>query len=314
MARQTKPHSLLRTGALLWLLLAAVIVPALLSLVVGIIALVLWRAPFDIVFGVLVLCFAAMVLTGGVLSLLYLRRTARLAEMQTDFIANVSHELRTPLAGVRLLVETLTLGRARTPEQREQVLERLAAELHRLEDLVARILSWRRLERGATVLQRERLQLAPLVDEAVAAIVAQATSGPSPRLEVEVAPNLPAIEGDREALLAALRNLLHNAVKFGGDRGPVQVSAQGSATEVVVAVRDRGPGIPPGERKRIFERFYRVPVHDRDRQGTGLGLAIVRRVVQEHRGQLQVESEPGAGSTFTLRLPVARPPRRERSG
>jgi len=313
MARKRKPHSLLRTGALLWLLLAAVIVPALLSLAVGIIALVLWRAPFDIVFGVLVLCFAAMVLTGGVLSLLYLRRTARLAEMQTDFIANVSHELRTPLAGIRLLVETLTLGRAAAPGQREQVLERLAAEVHRLEDLVARILSWRRIESGAAVVQRERLQLAPLVDEAVAAIAAQATAGPPPRLAVELAPDLPAIEGDREALLTALRNLLHNAVKFGGDRGPVEVSARGAAGEVVVAVRDQGPGIPPSERKRIFERFYRVPAHDRQRQGTGLGLAIVRRVAQEHGGQLQVESEAGTGSTFTLRLPVARAPRRERS-
>ncbi|MBK8479608.1 MAG: sensor histidine kinase [Proteobacteria bacterium] len=310
MARRLKHHSLLRTGALLWLLLAAVIVPALLSLAVGIIALVLWRAPFDIVFGVLVLCFAAMVLTGGVLSMLYLRRTARLAEMQTDFIANVSHELRTPLAGIRLLVETLTLGRAPAPEQRNAVLNRLAAEVHRLEDLVARILSWRRLESGAAVLQREPLQLAPLVEEAVAAVLAQTTAGPAPRLEVDLAAELPPIDGDREALLAALRNLLHNAIKFGADRGPVRIEARGVAGEVVVAVRDQGPGIPPSERKRIFERFYRVPAHDPARQGTGLGLAIVRRVVQGHRGRLRVESEQDAGTTFTMHLPVGRAARR----
>ena len=294
---------LLATGALLTLLLGTVIVPALLSLTVGIIALALWREAFDIVFGVLVLCFAAMSVVGGVVAIAFLRRSARLAEMQSDFVANVSHDLRTPLAGIRLMAETLALGRAEEPGKRAEVLELLAAEVERLEELVGRILRWRRMEAGRAAYELAPQAVAGLLEEATAGF-GPGPNGDGPDVQVRVDEDVPEVRADREALVDALRNLVHNAVKFGADRGPVEVLARRDGPDVVVEVRDQGPGIPRKDHKHVFERFYRVPVHPRARQGTGLGLAIVRSVVDSHKGRVWVESEPGIGTAFLVRLPA----------
>jgi len=300
---RAKKKSIVPTGAISGLLLGGVIIPAVLSISVGIVALALYREAFDIVVGVLILSFAATAATGGIVAYVFVRKSARLAEMQTDFIANVSHELRTPLAGIHLLVETLSLGRAEAPEQRQEVLSRLAAEVTRLEDLVARILNWRRLEAGVTFPATPQ-PVAELLDEAVVS-VATAAGVEHDTIVTTVADDLPMVLGDREALLDAFRNLVHNAVKFGGDKGPVEVVARKDDGHVVVEVRDRGPGIPAPERKRIFDRFYRAPTDTPTRQGTGLGLAIVRRVIKGHRGRLHVEGEPGEGAIFVVRLPQA---------
>jgi two-component system phosphate regulon sensor histidine kinase PhoR len=314
MARPRK-RSILPTGALLGLLVGAVVVPAVLAISVGIIALILYREAFDIVLGVLVLCFAAMALTGGVVAIAFLRRSARLAEMQTDFIANVSHELRTPLAGIRLMVETLSMGRASAPGEQEKVLARTVKEVRRLEDLVTRILDWRRLESGVLELDFEEQPIHAVLGEAIDA----ATSDPQ-LCEVTVETQLPddalQVWGDRQALVDAFRNLVHNAVKYGGEYGPVVVRAEQDDAMVRVEVRDRGPGIPTAHRRRIFDQFYRVVDHVRSKEGTGLGLAIVRRLIDAHRGTLELSSDPGAETTFIVRLPRdPRPARRHvRSG
>jgi len=293
------------TRTLLALLVGAVIVPGVLSLSVGIIALALWREGWDIAFGVLVLCFAVMAITGGAAALLYVRRTARLAALQSEFVANVSHELRTPIAGMRLMTETLELDRAGSPEQRQQVLERLRAEIDRLDELVDRILRWRRLEASAAPLDARRLDVATLVDEVAARFVDRGNHAVG--LHVSVQPPLPPVNGDPDALADAIANLVDNALKFGGDGGPVELVARQRAGEVLIEVRDEGPGIPEHERGRIVERFYRAALHRRSRQGTGLGLAIVDGVVRAHGGSLEIDSEPGIGSVFTIRLPAVLP-------
>ncbi len=123
----------------------------------------------------------------------------------------------------------------------------------------------------------------------------------------ERASELPSVLGDRESLMTAFRNLIHNAVKFGDAGELVEVLARREGEEVVVEVRDKGPGIPLRERKHIFEQFYRAPGHARTKPGTGLGLAIVQRVMDGHRGRVGLESEVGVGSVFIVRLPVAKP-------
>ncbi len=295
----------LPTRTLLALLIGAVIVPGVLSLSVGIIALALWREGWDIAFGVLVLCFACMAITGGAAALLYVRRTARLAEQQSEFVANVSHELRTPIAGMCLMVETLQLERAGTPEQRGEVLVRLQAEIDRLDQLVDRILRWRRLEAASAPLDAEDFDLAELVDEVAARFHARSNEGVD--LQVSVGPLLSPVNGDRDALADAVANLVDNALKFGGERGPVELVVRQRGGEILIEVRDEGPGIPEHEHGRIVERFYRAAVHRRSQQGTGLGLAIVDGVVRAHGGALEIASEPGIGSVFTIRLPVAGP-------
>jgi signal transduction histidine kinase len=291
------------TRTLLALLVGAVIVPGVLSLSVGIIALALWREGWDIAFGVLVLCFACMAITGGAAALLYVRRTARLAEQQSEFVANVSHELRTPIAGMRLMAETLELDRAGTPEQRGQVLARLQSEIDRLDQLVDRILRWRRLEAAAGPLDAERLDVATLVGEVAARFHDRGKDAVG--LHVSVGALLSPVNGDRDALTDAIANLVDNALKFGGDKGPVELVVRQGAGELLIEVRDEGPGIPEHERGRVVERFYRAALHRRSQQGTGLGLAIVDGVVRAHGGALEIASEPGIGSVFTIRLPAA---------
>ena len=300
--RRTLPS----TKLLLALVAGMVVVPAVLSISVGIVALALWREAFDIVFGVLVLTFAATALAGGTVALLYLRRSSILTRLQAEFVGNVSHELKTPLAGIRLMAETLALGRAEEPAARAEVLAALQSEVSRLEGLVDRLLRWRRLEeQGIT------LNPAP---QAVPDLIALATGrcervvqAHKARIDVQLAPDLPPILGDRDSLADALGNIVENAVKFGGERGPVEVVCRPDANNVVIEIRDQGPGIPAREVERIFERFYRAPVHLRSRQGTGLGLAIARSVVQAHGGRIEVESEPGIGTAFMVHLPAAAP-------
>ena len=293
-------RSFLPFGTLLALLLGAVIIPAVLSISVGIVALALRREAVNVTFGVLVLAFAALSVVGGFLAILFVRRSARLADMQTEFVANVSHELRTPLAGIRLLIETLRKGRAQAPEARDRVLERLAIEEQRLEQLVERILQWRRLDAGLSGGPHTRQSVATLVSDAISPLELR-----GPALEIDIDDDLPPVEADRPALVGALRNLVDNAVKFSGDAGPVELRARRTPSGVVVEVSDHGPGIAPSETKRIFDRFYRSPAQRRH-PGTGLGLAIAKRVVEMHKGRLDLKSAPGKGSTFSIHLPAVK--------
>jgi two-component system, OmpR family, phosphate regulon sensor histidine kinase PhoR len=299
-----RPLSPLQTRAILILLLFTVLVPGLLSLSIGIVALALSRQAFDVIFGILVLVFASTGLIGGVLALAFLRRSERLGRLQTDFVANVSHELRTPLAGIRLLVETVARGRAEQPEKKAEVISLLMGHIQRLEDLVERILKWQVLESARITYDMSPQKVSVLVDEALKTLAGPPGTVEN-RVEVTMPADLPDVKGDRKALADAFRNLIDNALKFGGDKGPVEVVGRSLFNEVIVEVRDQGPGIPRHARKRIFERFYRVAVHQRSKQGIGLGLAIVRHVIKDHGGHIDVESEPGMGSAFMVYLPAA---------
>ena len=303
MSRRTRRRRLLPAGLLLAMLFGMVVVPALLSLTVGIVALALWREAFDIVFGVLILSFGAMAIAGGTAAVGFVRRNAQLAELQADFVANVSHELRTPLAGIRLVTETLEAGRGDDPARLAVLTEMLGDEVRRLEDLVERVLAWRHIDSGQ-VAPAEPIAVGPLVSEAIAGI-SRLPEAREATFEVAPADDLPPILGDRAMLLHALRNLVHNAVKFGAERGPIEISVRHEGPHVVMTVRDYGPGIAPAEQKRIFERFYRGKA-DRVRvRGTGLGLDIVKSVVEDHRGAVEVDSALGRGAAFTIRLPAA---------
>lgn len=298
---------ILPTGGLFGVLLGAVIIPAALSFTIGILALVFWEQPLDIVLGVLILTFAVTALTGGILALAFLKRSARLAEMQADFVANVTHELRTPLAGIRLLVETLEKGRANSPEQLAVVVKRLGVEEQRLEDLIDRILHWRKLQLGAPG-PRSWLDTGAMVREAV-----ELASGGSSRVVTEIADDLPTLYGDHEGLIGAIRNLVDNALKFGGEEGRVEVRAWSDEGHAIFEVRDEGPGIPARERKQIFEPFYRIPAY-RHLRGTGLGLAIVRRVVLRHEAELEISDDEGKGTIVRLKFPVSIPGESSTSG
>ncbi|RKH54341.1 two-component sensor histidine kinase [Corallococcus llansteffanensis] len=259
------------------------------------------------VYGVLLGLFYLTLTFGVVYTGRVLYREARLSRMKTDFVSLVSHELRTPLTSIRMFIETLALGRLKDPAQMQEVLDLLTRETERLSDLIERVLDWARIESGRKVYQREALPVADVVDAAVAAFRAQRL-GDDMVLSVDVERALPPVEVDRVAVAGALLNLLQNAYKYSGPTNrKIALRAQRDGRHVNLSVEDNGVGIARKDRKRIFERFYRVDnLLTRKTEGSGLGLAISKRIVEAHGGRITVQSEPGKGSRFTLQLKAGR--------
>jgi two-component system phosphate regulon sensor histidine kinase PhoR len=286
------------------LLVYLVIVPTVLLLLVGIVLMFLGNV-FNILFGVLTVSFVLVAVTGIVLVLVFLRREANLSELQADFVSKVSHELRTPLTSIRLFVETM--GRARGDQAvQDRCLEALDHETQRLTRRIERLLDWGRMEAGRKQFDLRDESIASLIEDSVQAFAPLRVQHPEVVFISEVAPGLPPVHIDRAAMVDAIGNLLGNAVKYGGS--PPEVTLRGVATSsgVAIEVSDNGEGIPRGEHRRIFDKFYRIDDRlSREREGSGLGLAIVKHIVRAHGGRVQVVSSPGKGSTFRILLPVA---------
>ncbi len=285
---------------LIWLL----IVPSVLLTSVGITLVVLGDARINLLSGILVISFTSTVITGVVLVWVFVRRDAKLSELQADFVSKVSHELRTPLTSIRLYTETLALRRG-NPEVEEKSLAALTRESKRLQDLIDRLLDWGHMESGRRVFQKQPSDLGEVARDALAAFEPlRARAGVL--LDVEIPTGLPPVLCDRGAVKDAIVNLLSNAYKYGGETPSIRLRVEAAKDAVCVAVSDNGMGIEPGEHARIFEKFYRVDDRlSREREGSGLGLAIVQHVMRAHRGHVEVDSAIGRGATFTLVLPVS---------
>jgi signal transduction histidine kinase len=252
----------------------------------------------------------AVLLVGGIAySLRAAGRAMRLSEMKSDFVSNVSHELRTPLAAIRVHAEFLRTGRATESDKVREYGHVIENESRRLSRLIDNILDFARIESGRKTYNFDTVDLEMLVDAVVIAFRERAEQAGFTVDYAEPDPPLPSLRGDGEAIRQALGNLLDNALKYSGDGRRIVVALGREGDCAVVSVADEGPGIPREEQARIFDRFHRVArgaVHDV--KGSGLGLAIVSHVAEAHGGRAEVESEPGRGSRFTLRLPFAGPP------
>jgi two-component system sensor histidine kinase SenX3 len=225
----------------------------------------------------------------------------RLEEVRRDFVANVSHELKTPMGALGLLAETLLAETE--PEVSRRLAQRIHSEAFRISRIIDDLLDLSRIE------NEESPPREPVLVNLVMAEAAERMRSAAEQREVEIKleePSPPvAVLGDRRQLTSALYNLLENSVKFSYEGGVVEFTGTVDGDDVVIAVADKGLGIPTRDLERIFERFYRVD-HGRSRStgGTGLGLSIVRHVANSHSGSVHVDSREGEGSTFTLRLPV----------
>ena len=290
----------------LLLIIGFVFLPAALLLAVGILILIYGSVPRDYVFGILILTFVGTTLVGAILTTVVLYREARVAKLQTDFVNKVSHELRTPLTSIRMFVETLQLGRIQDPERQREALEIVADETARLSGLISRLLDWARMESGRRTYELTRQPLAPILDRALEALAPQLLHQPAEVVN-EVAPDLPPVMADRDALAEAILNLLNNALKYTGTTKRIVLEATSAgSTGVWIRVTDNGPGIPDRDQKRIFQKFYRAPDPlSRTIEGTGLGLAMVKHIVEAHGGRISVRSEVGQGASFAVWLPAA---------
>jgi two-component system phosphate regulon sensor histidine kinase PhoR len=222
--------------------------------------------------------------------------------VRRDFVANVSHELRTPLAAIKAVVETLQDGALEEPEVAREFLSRADEELDRLVLLVEELLELSRIESGERPVVQEETDVAQLLAEVVRRLSSQAERADvSLRLEHN---DVGHCYVDASGLERAVLNLVQNAIKFTPAGGSVTLSSVRSDGVLQITVRDTGIGIGSDELPRIFERFYKAD-HSRASRGSGLGLALVKHAIEAQGGSVKVDSTPGAGSTFTVTLPVA---------
>src|SRR5579863_9358388 len=229
----------------------------------------------------------------------------RVEEVRRDFVANVSHELKTPVGALALLAETVE-DAADDPDAVRRFAGRMRYEAARLTSLVKDLITLSRIQAAEPVPDPVTVELDDVVSEALDRCRMKAGAR---GIELVAATERGlAVLGDEDLLVTALRNLLENAVDYSPEHTRVLVSSKRAAGGIVeISVADQGIGIPERDRERIFERFYRVdPARSRATGGTGLGLAIVKHVTAAHGGNVRVWSEVGAGSTFTLRLPLLR--------
>jgi len=228
----------------------------------------------------------------------------RMTRMKNDFVATVTHELKTPLASTRLFVDTLLEGRCRDEQQQREYLELIARENKRLSRLIDNFLTFSRMERNKRTFCFEDLEPAAIAASATDAVHENfECSGCT--LTMQVADNLPLIVADEDSMITVLLNLLDNACKYSDDDKRIELRVFEKDHAVCFQVQDNGIGMAKRELSKILDRFYQVDQSlSRKCGGAGLGLSIVNFIVDAHGGKIDIESEPGEGSTFTVRIPA----------
>ena len=227
--------------------------------------------------------------------------------MSVDFVANASHELRTPLSTVLGYAETLAEEEDLPSDLRSSFGRTIRDEAGRMLRIIEDLMSLSRIEADRFIAPSERVSLEEVVSTA-AANASNMRSGRQCTFNLDIPEGLPAVRGDRGQLVQVFDNLLANAVRYGCDASnrQVDIAAVQNGRWVTVAVIDHGPGIGREHLPRVTERFYRADAaRSRESGGTGLGLAIVKHIVERHRGSLEIKSTVGAGTSVSVRLPVA---------
>lgn len=243
---------------------------------------------------------------GSVLVLRDVTELRHLEAVRRDFVSNVSHELKTPLTAMRGYVEAVLDDEGMGTDQRVVFLQKARQNTERLTSIVSDLLSLSRLESEERELSFEPLEVREVLDEVLQDNRDLAESR-QVQLELETDGTSPLSRADAQALHMAASNLVSNAIQYSPqETGTVRVRLTSTPEEVWIEVVDNGPGIPPSEQERVFERFYRIDkARSRKLGGTGLGLSIVRHVMAAHGGRVELESTPGEGSRFRLILPRA---------
>ncbi len=247
----------------------------------------------------------AGILAGGFLTARVVMRELRLAKLKSGFVSNVSHELKTPLTSIRMFTEMLRSGQVTDETEREECLKVISTESERLVRLIQRVLDFSRLEARKHRFQWRTGPLDGLVRREAERFLGT-TGLDKSRFQLRIAPDQPLVNHDPEAFAEVISNLLSNAYKYSPpDDRWLALTLAPQRGRLLLTVEDNGPGIPPRERTKIFEQFYRSNDYlSREVEGTGLGLSIVRSIVHAHGGRILVEERSGGGSRFVVALPL----------
>jgi two-component system sensor histidine kinase KdpD len=225
--------------------------------------------------------------------------------LRSSLLSSLSHDLRTPLAGIEGAASALKDGAERlSPDAREVLAQTILEEARRMMRLVSNLLEMVRVESGALQVQREWQSVEEVIG--VALLRLEERLRPHP-VRTDIPADLPLVPMDGLLVEQALVNLLENSAKYSPAGAPIDVTATLDAAQLVIGIADRGPGVPPGEEERIFEKFYRSSDHQRV-GGAGLGLTIVRAIAQAHGGRAWAEARPGGGAVFRLAMPLGGTP------
>jgi two-component system, OmpR family, phosphate regulon sensor histidine kinase PhoR len=246
---------------------------------------------------------AAMIATSvaimlvGVAFLLYaIIQERRLNALKSDFIANVSHELKTPLSAVRMFGEMLLTQRIANDDKRKQYLEIICREAETLSALIENVLDFAALERGKQSYAPEEADLNEIVARAVETVRHRVEGS---EIVMHAPDDSPPVLVDAQAVLLATINLLDNALKY-GEGTPIDVTIEVHKRELSISVRDRGPGIPRGDVKRVFDRFYRVRRPGQQQRGSGIGLSLVKHIADAHGGRAWADNAPDGGAVVSF--------------
>ncbi|MBW3608800.1 MAG: HAMP domain-containing protein [Actinobacteria bacterium] len=230
---------------------------------------------------------------------------ARLEQAKSDFVATASHELRSPLTSIKGFIELLdSTDNENLTERQREFIRIVLQSTNRLVELVNDLLDIARIEAGQFEIHPRSVDLRETVEE-VAALMAPRVKDKRQHLDVQIYDPRPPALADPARVRQILTNLVTNAHVYTPEEGTLTLSLAGDAQATTITVADTGPGIEPEEVRRLFDRFFRGSADGRKSAGTGLGLAIVKSLVDLHGGSIDVDSEPGRGTTFTVRLPSA---------
>jgi signal transduction histidine kinase len=244
-----------------------------------------------------------LVLATGGISIRAVSRQIQMNRLKNDFIATVTHELKTPLSSMRLLVDTLLEGNYRDEQTVPEYLGLIANENERLSHLIDSFLTFSRMERNKQVFEIAPVSPVEVAKQAAEAVRTKFDNG-NVTFEMDIQKALPMIHADKDGMITVLVNLLDNAYKYSNSDKQIQLNVYQQNGIICFAVKDNGIGISKRVQKRIFNRFYQVDSRlSRTAEGCGLGLSIVKFVVDAHKGTIDVESQPGQGSTFRVKLP-----------
>jgi two-component system sensor histidine kinase SenX3 len=237
----------------------------------------------------------------------YTARSRRLSEMQFRFAAGVSHDLRTPLTAIRGAAFNVAEGVVEEPAAIKRYARLILRNAEELTSMIENVLAFSASAHSSKEQRREEIAVGELLQHAVAATI-QEIEQAGCRIDVTVAPELPAVAGDRVAVELVFRNLIGNAVRHGAGGKWIGVSAAPFGDGVEVRVCDHGPGIPEAEQQRVFEPFYRSEqTRARQVSGTGLGLSLAKSTIERYKGTIEVHNSPEGGAQFTVRLPIIPP-------